>query len=130
MKTRILPDSNIFIEMLRRRQNPFLFFLPYFAVYEFLTCEMVMLEVLRGIRERSVLRAMEREFEGLTYLPMERSAWRIARSLAWELERAGLPTKAPDILIASCAIEASATVLTKDQDFLRIPHLNVVSTLS
>jgi len=90
---------------------------------------MVMLEVLRGIRESAALRSMEKEFWGLTYLPMERSTWRIARNLAWELERAGLPTKAPDILIAACALESQAIVLTKDQDFFRIPNLKVVSTL-
>jgi len=129
MRMRILPDSNIFIEMLRRRQNPFHFFIPYLVAYEFLTCEMVMLEVLRGVRSLNVLEHTEREFGQFTYLPMDRSTWRIARNLAWELERAGLPTKAPDILIAACALESQAIVLTKDQDFFRIPNLKVVSTL-
>jgi len=129
MKPLILIDSNIIIALLRLRRNPLSLFSASYLIYQFATCEMVMHEVLRGIREPNVLRSMEKEFEGLTYLPMERSTWRIARRLAWELERAGLPTKAPDILIAACALERGATVLTKDQDFFRIPNLPVVSTL-
>jgi len=129
MKPLILIDSNIIIALLRLRRNPLSFLSATHLVYQFATCEMVMLEVLRGIRESAALRSMEKEFLGLTYLPMDRSTWRIARSLAWELERAGLPTKAPDILIAACALESQAIVLTKDQDFFRIPNLKVVSTL-
>jgi len=129
MKPLILIDSNIIIALLRLRRNPLSFLSATHLIYQFATCEMVMLEVLRGIRERTALRSMEKEFLGLTYLPMERSTWQIARNLAWELERAGLPTKAPDILIAACALESQAAVLTKDQDFFRIPDLRVISTL-
>jgi len=121
MKPLILIDSNIIIALLRLRRNPLSFLSATHLIYQFATCEMVMLEVLRGIRERTALQSMEKEFLGLTYLPMERSTWRIARNLAWDLERAGLPTKAPDILIAACAIESQATVLIQRPRFLSHP---------
>jgi len=53
----------------------------------------------------------------------------LARRLAWERERAGRRLGTPDIIIAACAIEAGAVVLTRDKRFAEIPELKVCGSL-
>jgi len=125
----LLPDSNFFIRLLRLRGFPFRVLAKEFANYEILTCQMVMLEVLCGIREPRVLSNTTRLFESLRCVPMQDSTWSLARQLAWERERAGRRLGTPDILIAACALESGAAVLTRDRRFAEIPELSVVSSL-
>jgi len=100
-----------------------------FGGYEILTCQMVMLEVLCGIKEPSLLTHTARLFESLRCVSMEDSTWQLARRLAWERERAGRRLGTPDIIIAACAIEAGAVVLTRDKRFAEIPELKVFGSL-
>jgi len=93
------------------------------------TCQMVMLEVLCGMREARVLDHTTKLFQKLRCLAMRDSTWGLARRLAWERERAGRRLGTPDIIIAACAIEAGAAVLTRDKRFSEIPELRVVSSL-
>jgi len=88
-----------------------------------------MLEVLCGIREPRVLEYITSQFESLPCLDMSKSTWALARELAWERERAGRRLGTPDIIIAACAIESGAAVLTRDKRFSEIPKLKVVSSL-
>jgi len=130
MRTLILADSNIYIAALRSgKAAPFWLFDKHQDRYEFTTCEVVMLEVLRGIREPQVYDYVEREMERLIYLPVRKTTGLIARSLAWDLERAGRRVAVPDILIAACAKEAGAKVLTRDQHFLQMPGVEVIQSL-
>ncbi|KXU37691.1 hypothetical protein AXK11_00185 [Cephaloticoccus primus] len=57
------------------------------------------------------------------------STWDLVLKIATELERAGTRVLLPDLIIAACALEAGATVLTLDSDFSRIPDLKVIHTL-
>jgi len=122
---RLLPDSNFFIRLLRLRGFPFRVLKQSFADYEIVTCQMVMLEVLCGIRELSLLAHTTRLFESLHCVSMEDSTWQLARRLAWERERAGRRLGTPDIIVAACAIEAGAVVLTRDKRFAEITELKV-----
>jgi len=129
MKLRlILPDSSFFILALRLKQLPFTLLEEQFGSYEIVTCEMVMLEVLCGIRVPRMLQYITSQFEALRCLDMRKSTWRLARHLAWERERAGRRLGTPDIIIAACAIESGAAVLTRDKRFSEIPNLHVVSS--
>jgi len=130
MKTLLLSDSSIYIRILRMRGSPFRFFGNHSTHYEFATCGMVMMEVLRGLREPAAVEYARGQFGRLTYLPTHESTWDLARSLAWQLERAGLRIPVQDIIIAACAKEAGATVFTHDGDFRRIPGVKVISSIS
>jgi len=125
----LLPDSNFFIRLFRLRELPFEVLAKEFGGYEIVTCQMVMLEVLCGIREPSLLTHITRLFESLHCVSMENSTWELARRLAWERERAGRRLGTSDIIIAACAIEAGAVVLTRDKRFAEITELKVFGSL-
>jgi len=125
----LLPDSNFFIRLFRLRELPFEVLAKEFGGYEIVTCQMVMLEVLCGIAEPRVLANTTRLFESLRCIPMEDSTWQLARRLAWERERAGRRLGTPDVIIAACAIEAGAVMLTRDKRFAEITELKVLGEL-
>jgi len=123
---RLLADSSFYIAALRKREDPFRAFLESYPHCELLTCGMVMLEVLPGIRGSQTLEQTSVAFAGLTCIPTQPSTWALAQSVSRKLRKAGTPINAQDIVIAACALEAGATVLTQDNDFLRIEGLNVI----
>jgi len=129
MKTLVLADSSFCIRAGREFGDPFGFFTLYSNSHEFATCGMVMVEVLRGVKDLGVMEAWRKEFHSLIYLPTSESTWDVARKIAWSLERAGQRLGTPDIVIAACAREAGAAVLTLDKRFAEIPGLRVISGL-
>jgi len=129
MKTLVLVDSCFCIFAGKKFGNPFRLFSWHRDSYEFATCGMVMVEVLRGLREPKVVEAWRREFDRLTYLPTDRATWRIIQQLVWDFERAGRRLDMQDIIIAGCALEAGAAVLTLDKRFAEIPGLRAISGL-
>jgi len=129
MKTLVLVDSCFCIFGAREFGNLFRLFALHRQDYEFATCGMVMVEVLRGLREPKVVEAWRQEFHRLVYLPTERATWEIIQRLVWDAERAGRRLDMPDTIIAGCALEAGAAVLTLDKRFAEIPGLQVISGL-
>jgi len=125
MKQLCLADSSFLISKLRSRIDPFQIFKEHRDRYDFATCEIVMLEVLRGIRGARALRYAQAEFEKLIYVPIQKSTGVIALGLAQHLERAGCRVAVPDLLIAACAKEIGAAVLSFDQHFARMPELTI-----
>jgi len=126
MKPRVLADSGFFIGPARKRRAPFHLIEEYRDRYEFLTCGMVEFEVLRGIRDTRARQEATAHFAQLHYQPMKRSTWAHARDIAQRLDEQGTPIPPQDTIIAACALEARAAVLTNDQHFLRIPGLLVL----
>jgi len=124
----LLADSSFYIAAFKAKKLPFDILADEFAAYEAVTCEVVMLEVLCGVRDPNLLDYITSQFEALRCLDMRKSTWRLARHLAWERERAGRRLGTPDIIIAACAIESGAAVLTRDKRFAEIPNLHVVSS--
>ncbi len=130
MAEAILADSNFYIDAWRSRTDPFERFaslLP--ADYEFATCGMVMLEVCRGVRDPHVLRRVRERFSVMIFIPMTNQIWERATHLAWSLDRQGRVLPATDLVIAACALQAGAVVLTADAHFQAIPGLRVISSL-
>jgi len=125
MKQLRLVDSSFFISELRKREDPFRTLKKHCECYDFATCEVVMLEVLRGIRGEKALRYAQSEFAKLTFVPIQKSTGVIALNLARSLERAGERVAIPDLLIAACAREIGATMLTLDQHFSRMSEVRV-----
>lgn len=130
MASLILPDSNIYIGATRAGLDPFQELGAHSDEYEFATCGMVVLEVTRGLRFPKILQSFRDRFAVMIYVPTTNQIWERAAQLAWSLDRHGHTIQAQDIVIAACALQTGATMLTHDAHFSFIPGLNVVSQLS
>lgn len=129
MVTGVLIDSNYYISHLRAGRNPFRELARAGENWELFTCGMVMLEVLRGVRDAGHLRKIEALFSLMNFIPASNRIWTRARELAWQLDRSGMILPAQDHLIAACAIQAGIAVLTADAHFRRVPGLAVLDKL-
>ena len=129
MANLVLPDSNVYIGAVRAGRDPFRQFGPAIENWEFVTCGMVVLEVCRGLRDPGVLQRFRERFAVMLYVATSNSAWERAAQLAWSLDRQGIVLPAQDLLIAACALQVGATVLTADAHFHEIPGLRVIDRL-
>jgi predicted nucleic acid-binding protein len=129
MASLVLPDSNFYITAARTRIDPFRELGARLAEYDFATCGMVVLEVLRGRSDPNILRHFRERFAVMIYLPTTNQIWERATQLAWALDRQGTILPAQDILIAAHALQTDAMVLTYDTHFSSIPGLRVVDHL-
>ena len=129
MANLVLPDSNIYIGAVRAGRDPFRQFASFIEEWEFATCGMVVLEVCRGLRDPAVLQRFRERFAVMLYVATGNSVWERAAQLAWSLDRRGVVLPSQDLLIATCALQADATVLTADAHFQAIPGLRVIDHL-
>jgi predicted nucleic acid-binding protein len=122
----ILVDSSVYIRLMRQRLDPVAVLFEHYDTVNLVTCGMVRLEVLRGMREPRAAKRLE-DFMGIMqYVPTDDLLWREATALAWRIDRAGQTIQATDALIAAAALRKAASVLTLDSDFSRVPGLHVV----
>ncbi len=129
MATLVLPDSNIYISAIRAGVDPFEQFTARLEEWEFATCGTVVLEICRGLRAPSVLERFQERLSVMIFLPTTNAVWKRATQLAWSLDRKGVVLPVPDLIIAACALQADATVLTGDAHFQQIPELRVLERL-
>ena len=125
----VLPDSNFFINRARAGVDPFVELAACADETEFATCGMVVIEVCRGRRDPAVFQRFRERFSVMLYVTTGNSVWERTAQLAWSLDRRGIVLPAPDLLIAACALQAGATVLTADAHFQEIPGLRVIDHL-
>lgn len=129
MARAVLPDSNFYIGCLRAGLDPFQELIAFAEDYEFATCGMVVIEVSRGLRERRVLDRFRQRFSIMPFIATGVATWERATEIAWSLDRRGIVIPATDLLIAACALQANAAVLTADAHFQEIPGLTVLEYL-
>jgi predicted nucleic acid-binding protein len=129
MASLVLPDSNFYINSARAGVDPFVELAARSEKWEFATCGMIVLEVCRGRTNPVVLQKFRERFAIMPFLPAGASVWEAATQLAWNLDRRGILIPAPDLLIAACALQARAAVLTADAHFRHVPGLSVLTTL-
>lgn len=129
MYANVLVDSSFYIDRLRAGEDPFEEFEKHADETDFVTCGVVMTEVLRGVKIRKARDRMEGLMGVMLYVPTSNSIWQRVAELAWKLDREGLGMQVTDLVIAVSALEADAMVLTFDSDFKRVPGLRVISTL-
>jgi predicted nucleic acid-binding protein len=122
----ILVDSNIYIGLMRRRLDPVAVLFEHFDSVNLITCGMVRLEVLRGVRIPSLRTRLSEFMDVMQYVTADQHLWEEATQIAWECDRRGHVIPGPDAVIAACALRKSASVLTNDADFDRIPGLHVL----
>jgi predicted nucleic acid-binding protein len=117
MSASVLVDSNVFIGLLRRGLDPVEVLGRWIGLGDLATCGMVRLEVERGLKVEKVRRRVAGFFDVLINVPTSNKIWEQATSLAWSLGRCGITLPAQDILIAACAKEVGAAILTDDKHF-------------
>jgi predicted nucleic acid-binding protein len=127
MDVPILVDSSVYIRLMRQRLDPVAVLFEHYDTVNLVTCGMVRLEVLRGVRVPRARERLEAFMSVMQYVPSDERLWREATDLAWRIDRLGQPIQATDALIAAAALRLSASVLTRDSDFQRVPGLHVLS---
>ena len=121
----VLVDSSVYIQLLREQKNPVAELATRFDVVEIVICGIVRVEVLRGVLRQDVRAYLRTFFDALVDVPMTESVWRAAEELAWNLDRTGAILPVTDVLIATCAFEADASLLTHDRHFESVPGLRL-----
>ena len=91
------------------------------------TCGMVRLEVLRGLKHPKAFQRISSFLDIMINVRTDAAFWPDATDLAWELDRQGKVIPGTDIIIAVCALRTSAAVMTSDAHFRAIDGLRVIS---
>jgi predicted nucleic acid-binding protein len=129
MAGRALVDSSFFIGCLRAGGDPLEELAGHSDDWELLTCGVVQVEVLRGMKQKKAHQRMVNYMGCMLYVPTLNAVWERAAALAWDLDRLGRTMQVTDLLIASCALESDAAVLTFDSVFLNVPDLRTIRML-
>ncbi|MGH2353840.1 MAG: type II toxin-antitoxin system VapC family toxin [Chloroflexota bacterium] len=81
------------------------------------TTALVRLELLRGARDEAAYRRIDQILSPLHLLPLDHSLCDDAARLGFALRRQGVTVSAVDLLVASAALRAGATVVHCDRDY-------------
>ena len=119
----VLVDSSVYIHLLRTGTDPVAALAERFEATELVGCDIVRCEVLRGIIRPKARADLATFFDLLVHVTMDHRTWQETENLAWRLDRAGQVLPLTDIIIATCAFRAGASVLTRDRHFAQIPQL-------
>lgn len=125
----ILVDSTVFIDLLRARRDPRVVLAPHVRAGWIGTCDVIRLEVVRGIVLPDCRADLEEFFDLMPRLELDGDVWRRARELGWTLDRAGQVLPATDLVIAACALVHRAALVSTDRHFGFVPGLKVWKTL-
>jgi predicted nucleic acid-binding protein len=126
MSAPVLVDSNVYIGLLRRGLDPAKILAEWIGNGDLATCGMVRLEVERGLRVEKIRRRVGAFFDVLINIPTTNKIWEHSAGLAWTLDRSGITLPVQDILIATCAGEIGAAVLSDDNHFEKFNGLQVI----
>lgn len=114
---------------MRQGRNPVALLAATFATGELLSCGIVRIEVLRGVIKPKVKAELNHFFDIVPEIPLAAGLLREAAELAWTLDRQGRVLPVSDIIIATCANRAGATLITEDAHFQKIPGLRIRADL-
>ena len=125
MSATVLVDSNVFISFLRRGLDPVELLGDWSGSGDLATCGMVRMEVERSLKIDRIRRRIGKFFDVLINVPTTNKIWEQATETAWKLGRSGITLPAQDILIATCAREIGAAVLSDDKHFDEFSDLQI-----
>lgn len=120
-----LVDSSKFIDWMRGGKSPTRILQPFLMAGQIKTCGIVRVEVIRGAIKQAVREELTALFDVIPEIPLSSAICKRTTDLAWALDRKGQILPVSDLLIASCALHASASVVTVDPHFDSIPGLHV-----
>ncbi len=127
MDTEYMVDSNVFIDLLRLDRDPLLILENWAGLENLVTCGMVRLEVLRGIREPKSHERFSAFMDVMINVRSDNNFWIEASALAWKLDRQGKVIPGTDIIIATSALRLGASILTSDKHFHGIEGIEVIT---
>ena len=127
MDQEVLIDSNVYIGLLRSGRDPATAIFNHYESVDVVTCGMVQLEVLRGVKVPGHKQWLKETFALMMNVPTDSSLWDEATELAWKLDRQGRMIPAQDLLISACALRVDAAIHTFDFHFRDIPGLTVLT---
>jgi predicted nucleic acid-binding protein len=130
MSVNVLVDSNFYIDRSRQGIDPFAELASANSDWEIVTCGMIMVEVLRGVRHPRALERFATAFSVMICIPSSSGIWERAWRLGWEMDRRGKIIPGQDLVIAAHALQIDAAVLTADHHFLQVPGLRVLNHLA
>jgi len=81
------------------------------------TCELIMLELIRGINTKEKLNEFLSDFNSLEKLQFDEKVWEISFNLSFKMKKKGNIIPATDILIASLAIRYNVVLFHSDKHF-------------
>jgi predicted nucleic acid-binding protein len=125
MNAPVLVDSNVYIGLLRRGLDPAESLADWIVSGDLAACGIVRMEVDQGLKIEKIRRRVGTFFDVLINVPTSNKIWEHAAGLAWTLDRSGTTLTAQDILIATCAQEIDAAILTDDKHFEEFTGLQV-----
>jgi len=123
----ILPDTCAWIDFLRGRQTPLAEALEQALLHgTVLTCGVVVMELLQGVKSRREEELILSAFQALTHLEMTSDLWTDAGRLAAQLRTNGHAIPLSDVIIATLCLQRNCAVLTVDRHFEAVPGLTVI----
>lgn len=118
---RFLVDTTLWIRFLRETDDALRERLRTFSLEDrACTCEIVMLEILRGARTEKEFGALRDDFLALPQMAISREVWDVAWRTGYQLRKKGVNVPSTDVLIASVAIYYRLTLLHADAHFAAI----------
>ncbi|MEP2777319.1 MAG: PIN domain-containing protein [Luteolibacter sp.] len=127
MAAEILVDSNVFIDLLKARKDPAAVIGNWAGTRDLVTCGMVRVEVLRGLKSPALYDGMSRFMDVMIQAPTHADFWNAASELAWKLDRMGKVIPGTDVIIATCALSLNCAILTSDNHFTGFEGLEVIT---
>jgi len=124
-----LVDSSRIIDWMRRGRSPARILQPFVLAGQTVTCGIVRVEVLRGVVKPAAHAELTALFDAIPVVPVDDEVGRRAARLAWTLDRKGQILPASDLVIAACALQAQARLVTLDPHFESIPGLHCTKEL-
>jgi|DewCreStandDraft_3_1066083.scaffolds.fasta_scaffold05407_3 predicted nucleic acid-binding protein len=85
----------------------------------------VLAELMRGARDEAELEFLEETLGALPFLEAQQQTWKRAGRLLFQMRRSGVNLHLADALIATVAQENGCPVYSLDEDFGRIPNLQI-----
>ncbi len=126
----ILVDTAIYIDRLRAGQDIRQELMPYLASGMLYNCGIIRCEVIRGFKNARIKAEMNAFFNIIPEVPANAKLWQTVAEMAWALDRSsGGSRPLTDIIIARCAMNVGAVLVSPDKHFLDIPGLKVRESL-
>lgn len=125
----VLADSSYYIDLLRRGQDPLSSLALAAETRDLVICGVIRCEVGRALRPGKVRRLFRAFWDVMINVPTDNRLWERAEQTLWELDRRGVVLPLTDVVIACCARQLDAVVLTYDKHFNFIPDLRTTRQL-
>ena len=122
----VLVDSSVFVQAQRQPQSEVARrLLDLLASSSIAITGPILIEYLRGARSQEDIEFLLGRVMSIPYLETDKEVWLIAARLSNRLMRGGYAISVPDATIAATAIRHAVPLYTLDQDFNRIPELDL-----